>query len=113
MGAFPGPANQPAEAKALNRPRRATVTPSKTSFFDEAQAEHERRLQNRTSDFLLRAYGVLLAATLLIFFLQGFALWGFHLEETTLHWIGAATVGQTAGLLALAIRSIFRGKNKA
>ena len=26
---------------------------------------------------------------MLIFYLQGFRPWGFHLAETTLHWIGA------------------------
>jgi hypothetical protein len=71
--------------------------------------------------FLLRAYGCLLASTMLIFFLQGFGK--FSLPESILKWLGGATVGEIAGLLAIAIRPLFatakqsskrtRGKPKA
>ena len=112
MGTFPGISqpNQPEETKALKK-QRGTVLPTKT-FVSEAWDEHERGLQNRMTGFLLRAYGSLLAATMLIFFIQGFRLWGFHLEESTLHWIGAATVGQTAGLLTLTIKLVFQHKRQ-
>lgn len=116
MGTSPGVAqpNQPEETRTLTKRKTSAAALPTKSFVNDAWDEHERGLQNRTIGFLLRAYGSLLAATTLIFFLQGFRLWGFHLEETSLHWIEAATIGQTAGLLALTIKLLFpnRGKTK-
>jgi hypothetical protein len=57
--------------------------------------------------FLLWAYGLLVASTLLIFFLQGFGLWRFKLDGSTLNWLGAATIGEIAGLLTVTIKSLF------
>jgi len=66
--------------------------------------------QVKVIDFLIRAYGSLLTATMLIFFLQGFRLWGFSLDTGLLRWLGAATVGEIAGLLTLTLRALFRSK---
>lgn len=49
--------------------------------------------QNKIINFLLVAYGVLLCATMAIFFLQGFRAWGFSLDISLLKWLGGATVG--------------------
>lgn len=64
--------------------------------------------QVKAIDFLLRAYAGLLIATMLIFFLQGFRLWGFSLDAGLLRWLGGATVGEIAGLLMLTLRALFR-----
>jgi hypothetical protein len=61
-------------------------------------------------NFLLWAYGGLLTATMLVFFLQGFRLWGFSLDVGLLRWLGGATVGEIAGLMALTLRAIFRSR---
>src|SRR5207302_11048791 len=66
--------------------------------------------QVKVINFLLWAYGGLLTATMLIFFLQGFKLWGFSLDGGLLRWLGGATVGEIAGLLTLTFRAIFRSK---
>jgi hypothetical protein len=66
--------------------------------------------QIKVIDFLLRSYAGLLAATMLIFFLQGFRLWGFSLDPTLLRWLGGATVGEVAGLLGITFRALFRTK---
>ena len=66
--------------------------------------------QVKVINFLLWAYGGLLTATMLVFFLQGFRLWGFSLDVGLLRWLGGATVGEIAGLLALTLRAIFRAK---
>ena len=99
--------NEPEGAKAPKRQGKTSTALATANFVNDAWAEHDRGLQNRTTAFLLRAYGLLLAATMLIFYLQGFRPWGFHLAETTLHWIGASTIGQTAGLLTITIKLIF------
>jgi hypothetical protein len=115
MGTSPGvaqPNQQPEETKGLTKRKTATAALPTKSFVNDAWDEHDRGLQNRSTGFVLRAYGSLLAATMLIFFLQGFRLWGFHLEETTLHWLEAATIGQTAGLLTITIKLIFHNRSK-
>jgi hypothetical protein len=58
--------------------------------------------------FLLRAYGVLLAATMAIFFLQGFHLAGFSLDAAILNWLGGATIGEIGDLLVLTVRASFK-----
>jgi hypothetical protein len=58
--------------------------------------------------FLLSAYGGLLAGTLTLFFLQGFRTAGFHLEESTMHWLGGATIGEIGGLLTMTFGYFFK-----
>jgi hypothetical protein len=60
--------------------------------------------------FLLSAYGTLLGSTVIILFLQGFRLGGFKLESSTLSWLGAATIGEIAGLLTITIKALFPSK---
>ena len=64
--------------------------------------------QQQIITFLLWAYGFLLITTVSIIFLQGFRLWGFGLDSKFLLWLGAATVGEIGGLLALIFRSAFK-----
>jgi len=68
--------------------------------------EHNIGLERRIVTFLLRAYGCLLAVSIVIFLLQGFNLWGFKLSDTDLRFIGTATVGEIGGLLLLTFRAI-------
>ena len=77
-------------------------------WVTKATASHKIDLQKRIVGFLLLAYGSALAASLLIYLLQGFALWGFKLSETDLKFIGSATVGEIGGLLTLSFREVFR-----
>lgn len=71
---------------------------------------HNINLQKRIITFLLRAYGCLLAASILIFMLQGFNLWGFKLSETDLKFIGTGTIAEIGGLLTLTFRAVFSKK---
>jgi hypothetical protein len=64
--------------------------------------------QHSVISFLLGAYGISLAATLGIFLLQGFHVWGFNLDHDFVQWLGVATVGQVLGLLVLGLRAVFR-----
>ena len=73
----------------------------------KATADHTFHLQKQIVGFLLRAYGGLLAASVIIFLLQGFGTWGFKLSETVLKFIGAGTIGEIGGLLALTFRAVF------
>jgi len=65
-------------------------------------------LQRRIITFLLSAYGFLVAATMAIFFLQGFHAWGFALDLKVLVWLGGATIGEIGGLLLLTFRVVFK-----
>lgn len=68
-------------------------------WVTKASATHKFDLQNRIVRFLLSSFGVLLSAAILIYLLQGFAVWGFKLSETDLKFIGTATIGGVIGLL--------------
>jgi hypothetical protein len=46
----------------------------------------------------------------LIFLLQGFGILGFKLSDTVLKFIGAGTIGEIGGLLALTFRAVFLKK---
>lgn len=65
-------------------------------------------IQEQMITFLLRAFGLLLFATMMVFFLQGFHFCGFTLDHDILMWLGAATIGEIGGLLTIAFRSSFR-----
>ncbi|SRR6266852_1839411 len=66
--------------------------------------------QNKIINFLLIAYGVLLFATMAIFFFQGFRAWGFSLDPSLLKWLGGATIGEIAGLLTITLHAVFGQK---
>lgn len=75
----------------------------------DAMTVHQRlHLQQRIVTFLLTAYGSLLFATMGIFLLQGFHLFGFSLDLKVLFWLGGATIGGIGGLLLLTGRLVFR-----
>jgi len=76
-------------------------------WVSKASVEHRFHLQKQIVRFLLQAYGALLAASVLIFILQGFGLWGFKLSEAVLKFIGTMTIGEIGGLLTLTIRGVF------
>ncbi len=76
-------------------------------WVTKATADHTFHLQKQIVRFLLTAFGGLLAASVVIFFLQGFGMWGFRLSETVLKFIGAGSIGEIGGLLALALRAVF------
>ena len=92
--------------KKRTKPSKLTETLEVKHWVTRVTTEQQVKLIN----FLLWAYGGLLTATMLIFFLQGFRLWGFSLYVVLLRWLGAATVGEIAGLLTLTFRAIFRPK---
>lgn len=64
--------------------------------------------QKQLIDFLRLAYGGLLIVTMLLFFLEGFSLWGFHLDVAIMKWLGGATIGEIAGLFMLALKEVFK-----
>ena len=95
----------------MDPPRSLEPIPlSVRDWVTKATADHTFHLQKQIVRFLLRAYGGLLAASVLIFFLQGFGISGFKLSETVLKFIGAGTVGEIGGLLALTLRAVFAKK---
>jgi hypothetical protein len=92
----------------MHSPRFLDPVPvSVREWVTKATADHTFHLQKRIVGFLLRAYGGLLAASVIIFLLQGFGTWGFKLSETVLKFIGAGTIGEIGGLLALTFRAVF------
>lgn len=86
-----------------------TAVPLK-DWVTKVTTEHTIDLQKQIVTFLIRAYGALLAASVTIFILQGFAVGGFKLSETVLKFIGSATIGEIGGLLLLTLRAVFKKK---
>jgi hypothetical protein len=70
-------------------------------YIEHEEAMSNIALREHAASFLFKAYAGLLASTVLIIFLQGFHLWGFQLDAGFLNWLGAATIGEVAGLAAL------------
>ncbi len=97
-------------ARAQTRPANSSTTLSNKEWVASVTATRTLTMQDRIVTFLLGAYAFLLLATMGIYFLQGFHVWGFQLDAALLHWIGAATVGEIGGLLTLTIRAVFRSR---
>ncbi len=88
--------------------RTVTIRVPLKDWVTRATTEHTIEIQKRIVTFLIRAYGSLLFASVAIFLLQGFALWGFKLSETVLKFIGTAAIGEIGGLLTLTFRAVFK-----
>ena len=91
--------------------RRAGSTTAVKDWVEQITTANSVNLQQRMVSFLLRAYGASLAATLAIFLLQGWHLWGFNLDAALLKWLGGATIGEIAGLLTLTFGAVFKRRN--
>ena len=78
------------------------------NWVTQVTTAHQLGLQQQIVTFLLKAYGGLLSASMVLFLLQGFQLGGFHLEPELLKWLGGTTVGAVAGLLTLTFRAVFK-----
>jgi len=94
-----------AERKLTREPPQTLTT---DEFIRTEQALSHIALKDKAVNFLVIAYGGLLASTVIIIFLQGFQLWGFNLDQDFLNWLGVATVGEVAGLAALVYGALFR-----
>jgi|SRR5579871_6106847 len=78
--------------ESAGTPKRARADKSATTIkVKDWVTQVTTQQQVRVVNFLLWAYGGLLIATILIFFLQGFRLWGFSLDVVLLRWLGGAT----------------------
>jgi len=101
----------PSPGTPLQRPIRTTATVK--DWIDQIVTVNQINLQQQIIGFLLKAYGGLLAATMLIFFLQGFKLGGFAIEAGLLKWLGGATMGEIAGLLTLTFGAVFKHRGNS
>jgi hypothetical protein len=91
---------------SLSKESSQRLTPKE--YIEHEEAMSNIALRERAASFLFKAYTGLLTATILIIFLQGFQLWGFKLDVGFLNWLGAATIGEIAGLAALVYGSLFK-----
>ena len=66
------------------------------------------RVRERLINFLLWNYSFVLAATLLIFFLEGFKVMNFHLDISILNKLAVSVIGEIGGLLTLTFAAVFR-----
>lgn len=96
-----------ASGGASDRPSRRTLSEVKV-WVEEVTTTHIINQQGKIITFLLIAYGGLLVATMVIFYLQGFKAWGFNLDGSLLKWLGGATIGEIAGLLTLTFGAVFK-----
>jgi hypothetical protein len=78
--------------------------PNFRELLDQTETESKLEMRTRNAAFLRKAFGVSLSVSLGAYALQGFQFTGFHLSETSLNWLGVATIGQIAALFAMVIR---------
>ncbi len=64
--------------------------------------------QGKALRFLLWVFPGLLIFTILVILFQGFNYYGFKLESSFLHWLGAATIGEIVGLGGVVYGALFR-----
>ncbi len=77
---------------------------------DYLEKESIIELRKQAAKFLYMAYGGILVFTISVVYLQGFKLCGFNISSEFLHWLGAATVGEVAGLAFLVYSFLFGKK---
>jgi hypothetical protein len=72
--------------------------------------ERRRRIdrQDQILNNLTWIFGGLTLFTLMIILLHGFQFFGFFLPENVIIMLGVATVGEVAGLLAIAIHALYQ-----
>jgi uncharacterized membrane protein len=80
-------------------------------YTKKAEIDHKIEVQGMMAKWLVRTFVIVTFLTMAIFFLQGFDFCRFQLPESLLKWLGAATLGEIAGLLIIIIKAIFQ-KNK-
>src|SRR5712691_1535347 len=90
----------------LSKESTQRLTPKE--YIEHEEAMSNIALREHAASFLFKAYASLLAASVLIIFLQGFQIWGFMLDAGFLNWLCAATIGEVAGLAALVYGALFR-----
>jgi hypothetical protein len=87
---------------------KTTSEPPIKDWVTKVTTEAKITQQERIVRFLLRAYGGLLAATMVIYYLQGFKLWHFSLDAALLKLLVGATIGEIGGLLVLTFKAVFK-----
>ena len=79
-------------------------------FISQRETLSNIEMRQNAVKFLFWAYGGLLLCTMTVIFFQGFKVYGFALEQQFLNWLGAATIGEVAGLAYLVYGALFRKK---
>jgi hypothetical protein len=81
-------------------------------YTKKAEIDHIIEVQGMMARWLVKTFVVVTFLTMAIIFLQGFNKFcSFELPVSVLNWLGAATVGEVAGLLYIIAKAIFP-KNK-
>ena len=78
------------------------------SNAQENEAFNNTSRRNKILNWLIALFAFSVVCTQAVIFLQGFKAWGFVLPDSLLQWLGGATVGQFATLLAFLVRAIYR-----
>lgn len=82
------------------------AVPPEEYFLSDVEL-HDMELRESAMKWINPTFTGAVILTYVIIFLQGFGLWGFELEESFLNWLGVVTVGEIAGLVAIAFRYVF------
>jgi uncharacterized membrane protein YqjE len=81
--------------------------------LEKQKAELEEQLRNmqrqdRVLMILTLIFTALIVFSLVIILLNGFGIGGFQIDTTTLNLLAGSTIAEVAGLLAIALRGIFK-----
>jgi hypothetical protein len=93
------------EIQRQERAQEAEVA-QKELAVEEARKKIE--LQMRLINFLAIIFFAAFLVTTLVILCQGFGIWGFNLDQTTINILAGAVIGEIAGLLTILINNSFR-----
>lgn len=102
-----GTATPPEE---LDRAREGT--PTSPTDLEQRRENHRMKLQRELVRFACRTYGATCIAAIILFYLQGFHLFGFWLDSRAMYWIGGTTIGAIGGLTATICKDVFQPRSR-
>lgn len=78
------------------------------SRLERTRVLHEQQMEKGLALFACSFQGICCLTALALFCFQGFHTYGFQLDTSLMHWIGAITIGNIASLTVIVYKAKFR-----
>jgi hypothetical protein len=75
---------------------------------EKGGVNHKAAMQRFLASFVCILFSISCLAVLALFYLQGFHVFGFHLEAGLMRWIGSVTIGALGGLMVVVYKAFFK-----